>query len=263
MLSFRKIGGFTLAEVEYCSTGTCRWHGHGDAFFALLLRGSYAERSGGSTLRYYPFSLGFHPSDTTHSDEVNASDSRFLIIQLSNTWYERVREFERYRETRPRICNAYGSWLAIQLYDQLHSRVSRCPLSEENLLFDLLSTLVEVDSSGSRPRWLDRAIELLRSEFTNKLTVAELARDLGLHPIYLSRQFRRYCRQSIAGFVHSLRVSSAILQLRDPEVPLSEVALASGYSDQSQFTKAFTRRMGITPGAFRNSASTMRNPGSG
>jgi AraC-like DNA-binding protein len=255
LLSFRRSGGITLAEVEYHSARTCPRHGHGDAFFALLLRGSYAEKSGGSTLRYYPFTLGFHSSDTTHTDEVNASDTRFLIIQLSITWFQHLRESEMYRESRPRICNAYGSWLATLLYDQLESRGSLCPLSVENLVFELLSTLVEVDSFGGRPHWLDRASELLRSEFPSRVTVARLATELGLHPIHLSRQFRRYCRQSIAGFVHSLRVSSAILQLRDLDVPVSEVALASGYSDQSQFTKAFKRQMGITPGAFRKRVS--------
>lgn len=241
--------------MEYQTTGTCRRHGHGDAFFALLLRGSYEEKSSGSTLRYFPFTLGFHSSDTTHADEVYASDTRFLIIQLSNTWYEHLRTSEMYRESRPRICNAYGSWLVTRLRDQLESDVPLWPLSVENLVFDLLSTVVEVNSFGSRPQWLDRTIELLRSEFPSNVTVVRLARELGLHPIYLSRQFRRYCGQSIAGFVHSLRVSSAMLQLRDPDVPLSEVALASGYSDQSQFTKAFTRRMGITPGAFRKQKS--------
>jgi len=221
----------------------------------LLLRGCYAERSGGSTLRYFPLSLGFHPPDTTHTDRLDASDTRFLIIQLSDAWYEHLRESEEYIEARPRICNAFGSWLATRLYAKFHNRDSQCLLSEENLVFDLLSTLLKANTRGGRPPWLDRAVELLRCEFSSKITVTMLARQLGVHPIYLSRQFRRYSGQSIAGFVHSLRVSSAIVQLRDPNVTVSEVALASGYSDQSQFTKAFARRMGITPGAFRKNVT--------
>jgi AraC family transcriptional regulator len=32
---------------------------------------------------------------------------------------------------------------------------------------------------------------------------------------------------------------------------LTEIALACGFADQSHFTKAFTRRIGISPGAWR------------
>src|SRR5579872_3698789 len=158
LLSLRMCEGVTVAEVEYENTRTCRRHGHDDAFFALLLCGSYEERSGGSTLRYYPFSLGFHSSDTTHADEVRASGTRFLIIQISNALYEHLRATGMYTESRPRICNAYGSWLATLLWDQLESGDSQSSLSTENLVFDLLSTVVEVNSFGSRPRWLDPTI---------------------------------------------------------------------------------------------------------
>jgi AraC-like DNA-binding protein len=45
-----------------------------------------------------------------------------------------------------------------------------------------------------------------------------------------------------------------------PGMPLSDVALAAGFADQSHLTRIFKRVTGMTPGAFR--AALVRNPGS-
>ena len=51
------------------------------------------------------------------------------------------------------------------------------------------------------------------------------------------------------------RLERAKLLLSTRRVPLVEIALAVGFQDQSQFTAAFKRRIGITPGAYARVAS--------
>ena len=99
-----------------------------------------------------------------------------------------------------------------------------------------------------RPGWLPRALDLLRSEYTGKVTVIDLAQRLDLHPVYLARQFRRWSGHSVGEFVNQLRVCRALEQLQRSEMPLAEVALHAGFADQSQFTKTFRRYHGTTPG---------------
>jgi hypothetical protein len=45
-------------------------------------------------LRYYPFTLGFHPTATEHVDEIAAVGTRFLLIQLSIEYRQRMLDGE-------------------------------------------------------------------------------------------------------------------------------------------------------------------------
>jgi AraC family transcriptional regulator len=240
--------GITVSEVEYREMRHCRSHRHEQAFFSLLLEGSYREYFGGSELRYYPFSLGFHPAATEHVDEIVAVGTRFLLIQLSIEYSERMLEEEpALRNARsPQLCNARGSWLATTLLYH--------PCDIESAVPEMLSTLFPdwpATAERGRPGWLPRALDLLRSEYTGRLTVIDLAQRLDLHPVYLARQFRRWSGHSVGEFVNRLRVCRALEQLQRSEMPLAEIALHAGFADQSQFTKTFRRYHGTTPGSVR------------
>jgi AraC family transcriptional regulator len=240
--------GITVSEVEYTEMRYCRSHAHEQAFFSLLLEGSYREYFGGSELRYYPFTLGFHPTASEHADEITAAGTRFLLIHLSNEYSQRMLDGEpELRNARsPRLCNARGSWLATTLLNY--------PCNIESAVPEMLSTLFPdwpVMAERGRPGWLPRAVDLLRSEYTGRLTVIDLAQRLDLHPVYLARQFRRWSGHSVGEFVNRLRVCRALEELRRSEMPLAEIALHAGFADQSQFTKTFRRYHGTTPGSVR------------
>jgi AraC family transcriptional regulator len=238
----------TVSEVEYTEMRHCRSHTHEQAFFSLLLEGSYREYFGGSELRYYPFTLGFHPTATEHADEIAAVGTRFLLIHLSNEYSQRMLEGEpALRNTRsPQLCNARGSWLATSLLYY--------PCDIESAVPEMLSTLLPDwprTADRGRPRWLPRALDLLLSEYTGRITVIDMAQRLDLHPVYLARQFRRWSGHSVCEFVNRLRVCRALEHLRRSEMPLAEIALRAGFADQSQFTKTFRRYHGTTPGSVR------------
>jgi len=237
----------------------CRSHTHEQAFFSLLLKGSYREYFGRSELRYYPFTLGFHPTVTEHADEIAAVGTRFLLIHLSNEYSQRMLEAQpALRNAQlPRLCNARGSWLATTLLYYPHDMESTVPEMLSTLLPDWPTT-----GDGRRPKWLPRALDLLLCEYTGRPTVIDLAQRLDLHPVYLARQFRRWSGHSVCEFVNRLRVCLALEKLQRSEMPLAEIALAVGFADQSQFTKAFRRYHGTTPGsvrrAFAGNSGTLR-----
>lgn len=51
------------------------------------------------------------------------------------------------------------------------------------------------------------------------------------------------------------RLDAAEALLRDGTLPIAEVALATGYSDQSALTRRLKRRRGVTPAALRRAAA--------
>ena len=90
------------------------------------------------------------------------------------------------------------------------------------------------------------------AEHCRRLTLDELAREAGVHPVHLSRIFRRSVGEGIGDHIHRLRVRTACERLLDPHASLAEVSFATGFADQSHFTRSFRRITGMTPALFRS-----------
>jgi AraC-like DNA-binding protein len=86
---------------------------------------------------------------------------------------------------------------------------------------------------------------------TTAVTVEALARELSMHPVALARAFRREHGMSITCFRRRARVRRAAALLSASAMPLADVALESGFTDQSHFCRIFKTEMGLTPAAFR------------
>lgn len=237
-----------MSEVAYSETRVCPLHTHELAFFALLLEGTYSEQHGRTSLDYRGFRLGFHPAATSHIDAISAPQTRFLIIQMLPTWTGPL-EVALDRQS-PRLCNAHGSWLASMLHHRV-IRGSDTALAVEAIVLEMIGTIVPTPQERRRPPWIFQLLDLLHAEFMEKLTVAGVARRMGFHPVYLSREFRKWSGQGVGDFVHHLRMCHALKRLRQPEAALSQIALEAGFSDQSQFTKVFRHYHGATPHRFR------------
>ena len=52
-------------------------------------------------------------------------------------------------------------------------------------------------------------------------------------------------------FIRQRRIEFACDQLLQNQLPINQIALESGFYDQSHFTNAFKRVMGITPAEYR------------
>jgi AraC family transcriptional regulator len=72
-----------------------------------------------------------------------------------------------------------------------------------------------------------------------------------VHPVYLARSFRERYGVSVGEYVRRLRLDWAAAQLSATETPVATVAAEAGFADQSHFTRAFKRHMGLTPGRYR------------
>lgn len=105
---------------------------------------------------------------------------------------------------------------------------------------------------GGAPRWLGSVLEILHEEFDRPLTLERIAREVGLHPVHLSRAFRHYHGEGIGQYLTGVRVRFAAGKLGRSAMPIAQIALLAGFSDQSHFTRVFRRHTGFTPGSFRH-----------
>ena len=83
------------------------------------------------------------------------------------------------------------------------------------------------------------------------VTVDELAQVAGISSTQFSRAFREATGLSPQRWQMDARVRSAQrLMIDDPTGPLAEVAALAGFSDQSHFSRAFLKIVGVTPTAW-------------
>lgn len=190
--------------------------------------------------------LVFHPPETRHIDEIAAEGGSFFILELDSNWIDRLRGVPSVSMPRVSVLPSDATWLVLQLY---RSRASE--LAVESVLLDLLGRTMQArpEQDYGNPPWLHRVLERLQAEFENPPSMNLLARDAGIHPVHLARVFRRRLGVTVAQYVHRLRVDSAVRSMATAAPSsLSELALQTGFSDQSHFTRVFKRVTGSCPG---------------
>ncbi len=103
---------------------------------------------------------------------------------------------------------------------------------------------------GQEPGPIRRARRLIDDLYMQDLTLDGLAGLAGLSRYHFLRAFRREVGVTPHAYLTGRRIAAAKLFLAGEE-PLSEVALACGFYDQSHFSRAFKGCTGLTPGQYR------------
>lgn len=116
---------------------------------------------------------------------------------------------------------------------------------------------VETSARGAKNRGfpeLARALQLIQQRIAEPPTLAELAEASGLSQSQFAQWTERLFHLTPKQLVMKARIDEALHLLAAGDQPLSEIALATGFCDQSAFTRHFHRLTGLPPGAFRHQA---------
>lgn len=104
---------------------------------------------------------------------------------------------------------------------------------------------------GLAPWQLRRARELMLAKLSEGVGLAELAGECGLSASYFARAFRHSVGVTAHRWLMNERVERAKDLLRYSALPVAEIAVACGFTDQSHFTRAFAFREGHPPARWR------------
>lgn len=95
----------------------------------------------------------------------------------------------------------------------------------------------------------------IAKNYTQKLTVQEVAESVSLNPNYAMNLFHKTFGATLVNYLTRLRVSHAQRLLSTSDIPITEIALQSGFSSISRFNDAFCRSSGTSPSDYRKSHS--------
>jgi AraC family transcriptional regulator len=245
--------GLRLMETAYYPALKLPAHSHESAYFCFVLDGSFAELYGKHSRLCRPSTLIFHPAGETHSDYFHTG-ARCFNVQINDQWLERVGQHSRLIETPADFYDERLSSLAARLYREFREEDDFSRLSIEGLTLEMLAeaSRYSVRKSEPRPpRWLRQAREILDERFDESLTLAALSESVGVHPVHLAREFRRFYCCTVGEYVRKRRTEIACRQISTTNLSFSEIALAAGFFDQSHFIRTLKKFTGMTPREYR------------
>ncbi len=109
------------------------------------------------------------------------------------------------------------------------------------------------------------ALRLMEDHIADPLPLEQLALLAGLSSRQLQRQFQTDLGRPVMEHYTALRLSKADELLQQTKLPIGQIAFASGYSSQSNFSRAFHRNFGVSPGQRRSASrpAAMSSPEAG
>lgn len=138
--------------------------------------------------------------------------------------------------------------LKMQKEMMIHSIESTTTI--HSLLLELVS-----DSNESQakhiPYWTISLNELLHDNWNERMTLKEMSETIGVHPVTISKFFRKYFACTLGEYQRKLRIEQSIQLIKNSNLSLSEIAFHCGFSDQSHFTRNFKKMTGFLPKHFQ------------
>jgi transcriptional regulator GlxA family with amidase domain len=111
--------------------------------------------------------------------------------------------------------------------------------------------LGQLARGGLPPRALQRVLGYVEAHLEKNISIQALSEIAGLSKFHFARTFKHSKGMTPHEYTLQCRVRRAQRLLSETDMPLSEIALASGFSDQSHCARRFRQETGLTPSQYR------------
>lgn len=250
-----QVASFQLSERVYSPGYQTPKHTHKQALFCFVMQGRYTETYGNLTRECTSSTLLFHPPGELHAEHFHEAGGRSFIVEIAPSWLARLREYLPFAESSADFQGSVFALLAHKLYREFTDADPVSPLIIEGLMMEMLGETarrhIGYKRQPTEPRWLSQAKDLLQTRFTENLTLADIAHEVGVHPVHLAQIFRKTYHCTVGEYVRKLRIEFACHELAASAKPIVDIALAAGFCDQSHFNRTFKRALGTAPSQYR------------
>lgn len=102
--------------------------------------------------------------------------------------------------------------------------------------------------------------EYIEHHYTEDITLEETAAQIGFSKFHFSRLFRQFTDTSFYDYLCARRIKAAETLLLDPNLPITEIALQSGFASISTFNRVFKKFKQCTPTEFKEFYKENKRP---
>jgi len=250
VLRERTVGDFRLTEVAHPGGLRLGRHAHRFPTISIILEGAVREAIDDTEHHSVTGEVMFKNGGETHWDIVGDGGAHYFVLETLSPERSHVPPG---RIPACRKKRGLATALALAAYRAFDAEEDRAELCAQELCAEFVADVGAFQGVGADSllaRRIGQAVDFIRARIPAPVRMDEVARAVGVHPVYLARLFRRFRGCSLATFVRRCRVEHAVGLLRSDD-PLARIALAAGFFDQSHFTHAFHRVVGMPPAQMR------------
>jgi AraC family transcriptional regulator len=225
-------------------------HGHEDAGVCVIVSGGFDERTRRGEHACLAGTLRYSPPDDYHRIRLRDATMECLVIELDRD--------ELPSSAGPVFLHSPPlADIAARLIDEVADDSTCCPLVAESMALQLFAGIVRHEKDRRYrhpPRWLLEIRRTLDDPTGWSLSLDELGALSGHNGAHLAFAFREHFGLTIGDYVRARQLSVARRELLHSRIPISRVAAAAGFADQSHLTRVMRRALGTTPGQLRAAA---------
>ncbi len=130
----------------------------------------------------------------------------------------------------------------------------RTGLAVHELLSAMALELAESALQGAEAEPVERAMRVVEERYAEDITVDDLAGAANVSSSYLMRLFKRQMGTSPYNYLLRYRITKARELLAETDEPVAQIAREVGFSSESNFSYRFTKMVGQSPRAYRQSS---------
>lgn len=145
----------------------------------------------------------------------------------------------------------------IQKLDDIHTVEGVRSLHDEMVL-DFTEKMRKICRSDTNSRHISLCKEYIYSHIKERITIEDLADELGVSASYLSRLFKKETGDSVSIYIRRQKMEIAKNLLQYSEYSMIDIANRLSFSSQSHFTQQFREFVGMTPKKYRDLNHTVR-----
>lgn len=238
------IAGVSIVDTMYPEGLTSPFHCDGAPRISIVLAGTLKEEAYSEEVFASTASVVVKPADVKHRNAFGPGGARLLSLLMPPELLQTDRQLDAWKWHHAGPVGASAL--------QLVRSIGQAPENVEDDFWSFLAALAPVgDASRAAPDWVLRAKEHLDDALVASPSVEALAEEAGVHPVSLARAFRRAFGCSPTAYRKHRRVRAAADLLASSRQPAAEIALETGFSDQSHMCRAVRDELGLTPGQIR------------
>lgn len=162
-------------------------------------------------------------------------------------------------------CEAYADELAMQCMTVMRELIS---IGTDSVVMEMwtclgrfVEKLTEVyqENNGRRKHWMiDEVLQYVEENYNTALSTRDIAGRFFMNTSYFSKLFHEQMGCTFSNYVIDLRIKKAKIMLTQTNMKLYDIADAVGYTNVQYFSTIFKEKEGLTPSAFRQMRSAVK-----
>lgn len=139
----------------------------------------------------------------------------------------------------------------IQKLDDIHM-VQEIRNLHDEMVLDYTEKMRKICENDTASKYIKACRDYIYSHIKERITIEELAGELGVSASYLSRLFKKETGSSVSAYIREQKIEMAKNLLRYSDYSLIDIANRLSFSSQSHFIQQFRELVGMTPKKYRD-----------